>query len=66
MPSNDIPERMLVDSRAAAQLPCVSQRTLWSLKESGRLSFVAIGRLIRFDVRDLEAFVSESKRKAGD
>lgn len=51
----------LLDSREAARRLGVSARTLWSLTDSGQVRAVRIGRLVRFDPRDLTAFVEAAK-----
>lgn len=51
----------LLDSRGASKWLGVSPRTLWSLTDSGRLRAVRIGRLVKYDPRDLLAFIDASK-----
>jgi excisionase family DNA binding protein len=49
-------------SREAAQVLQVSARTLHSLAKSGALPVVRIGRSVRFDTRDLVAFIDAHKK----
>lgn len=55
-------EALLLSSRDAARLLAVSERTLYTLTQQGRIPCVRIGqRCIRYDRRDLEAFVAACK-----
>jgi hypothetical protein len=54
---------LLVDSREAARLLAVSERTLWSLTSPrGPIRSVRIGRSVKYDPRDLQAFVDAQKK----
>jgi excisionase family DNA binding protein len=58
--ANDTPAPgppLLVDAAEAARLLCVSPRTVWSLTQRGELPACRIGRLVRYDPRDLAAYV---------
>lgn len=54
---------LLTEKEAAAELR-VSTRTLRSIRQSGRLEFVRIGRQIRYTPEGLEAFVEASTVRA--
>lgn len=51
----------LLQARDAARILSISERGLWSLAKSGKLKSVRIGRLVRFDVQDLAAFIQAAK-----
>ncbi len=51
----------LLDSPKAARWLDISPRSLWSLTDEGRIKAVRIGRLVRYDVRDLLAFIESAK-----
>jgi len=56
------PIRILMDLRETAQALKLSDRTVWSLANTGELRSVRIGRSRRFDVRDVHAFVERKKQ----
>lgn len=58
---NEASDRLLVDAREAARLLGISPRTLWTLTDGGRIKAVRIGRLVKYDPRDLLAFIDASK-----
>ncbi|MGI6125320.1 MAG: helix-turn-helix domain-containing protein [Acetivibrionales bacterium] len=53
--------RKLINSRDAARYLCISERTLWQLSSDGKLPTVRIGRMVRFDVADLNEFIAKQK-----
>ncbi len=55
----------LLTSDEAADRLAVSKRTLWSLTKEGRVRCVRIGRSVRYDPRDLEAFIAAAKKGGG-
>ena len=55
-------KKLLVDSRTAANMLSISKRSLWARKKSGEIASVRIGRSVRFDVRDLIAFIDLQKK----
>lgn len=67
MPKQGTNEVLLVDSREAARMLAVSPRKLWSMTfgEQPGLPYVRCGRLVRYSVADLQAWI-ESQRKGGD
>jgi excisionase family DNA binding protein len=54
------PNRLLTDIEAADRLG-VCSRTVWTLAETGRLPRVRIGRSVRYDPDDLDAFIAACK-----
>ena len=52
---------LLVDQREAARLLGISPRTVFTLATSGRLPFLRIGRLKKFAVADIEAFIARER-----
>lgn len=53
--------RRLVSHADAAGYLALGERTLRSWVAAGRIPVVRVGRSVRFDVRDLDAFVAASK-----
>jgi len=63
-PTPDAPAPLLVTAPVAARMLSCCTKTLWALRRDGRLRAVHIGKGnggIRFDVRDLDAFIEASK-----
>ena len=54
----------LLKTREAAAWLAVSDRTLFTLKQSGKIPHVRIGRSVRYSVDDLRQWVRS--RKEGD
>lgn len=54
-------ERILVDTRTAAELLSQSERTVWQLAKDGNIPSVRIGKSLRFSVDSLKAWVSEQE-----
>ena len=52
---------LLLSARDAARAMSVSERTLFTLTKSGDIPAVRIGRAVRYDPRDLRAFVERAK-----
>jgi len=65
MPANDIPTTPapLLTARQTAEALAISPRKLWSLTAGGALKCVRIGRSVRYDRRDLIAFIDQQKRE---
>ena len=59
---NDLDQ--LLTEKEAAELICYSQRALqnWRIRGGGP-EYIKIGRLVRYQRRDVEAFIQERKRK---
>lgn len=59
--------RRLLTSSDAARYLGISTRKLWELGNRGVVPVVRPdNRMVRFDVRDLDAFVEAKKKGAGD
>lgn len=58
------PPRRLLNSREAAAFICVSERTLWTIANKGGIPRVLARGSVRYDVRDLEAFIESSRQTA--
>jgi len=65
MPSspNVIEKRLLLTPRQAAQALQISERKLWSMKASGEIPYILLGRSVRYPVADLQRWID--KRKTG-
>jgi len=56
------PKPLLLSARDAAKLLAVSERTLWGLTHPrGPIPVVKIGRAVRYDPCDLEAYIGRTK-----
>jgi excisionase family DNA binding protein len=55
------PTRLLLTPREAARSLAVSERTLWGLTHQGAIPCVRLGRAVRYDLVDLQAFIAEKK-----
>ena len=53
--------QLLLDPLRAAQALSISPRTLWGLTRSGEIPAIRLGRLIRYDPRDLTAYIDRRK-----
>ena len=51
----------LLSPASAAKYLAVCERTLFGLTKSGKLPAVRIGRAVRYDVADLDAFITKAK-----
>ncbi len=58
-------KNQLVNSSEAARVLSVSERTLWTLKESGELPHVKIRAAVRYDRNDLQIWIEEHKQRNG-
>jgi hypothetical protein len=54
----------LLNLNAAARALDVCPRTLWGAAKAGQIPVVRIGRSVRFDVRDLVAYIDTNKGAA--
>lgn len=52
----------LLNSKKAAEILGVSERTLFGLTARGEIPRVVIGRSVRYDLADLRVFVASKKR----
>jgi excisionase family DNA binding protein len=57
--------RLLLKAREAAQALAISERLLWKLTDQGDIPCVRIGRSVRYDVQDLEAWIESKKACSG-
>ena len=53
---------MLISEREAARLLGVSPRTVFTLRQGGRLPCVHIGASVRYDIVDIRAFIATAKK----
>ena len=51
----------LLTVKNAAKYLSISERKLWSLTECGDIPAVKFGRCVRYDVADIDAFISKQK-----
>lgn len=51
--------KLLLTERQAAEAVGLSTRTLFNLRQAGKLSFVTIGRAIRYRPEDIEAMANK-------
>jgi excisionase family DNA binding protein len=58
-----VAEPMLLTARETARALAVCEKTLWQLRRDGLLPTVRVGRGIRFDRRDVLAFIEGCKIK---
>jgi excisionase family DNA binding protein len=52
----------LMKIKQAAAYLCISERKLWDLQKSQLIPAVRIGRSVRFDRDDLDAFIANAKK----
>ncbi len=51
----------LIKPKQAAEYLAVSPRKLWSMTRSGAIDALRLGRSVRYDLRDLDDFISQAK-----
>jgi len=56
-----VPESRLVSTKAAAKYLACDPSTIRRLHYSGRLPAIRSFKYLRFDIRDLDAFIAASK-----
>jgi excisionase family DNA binding protein len=56
------PVKLLLTPRQAAAALQLSERTLWELARRGEIKRLKINSCVRYDVKDLEAFIEGKKR----
>ncbi len=56
---------MLVNSSDAALLLAISKRKLWELTNTGEITCVRVGRLVRYSPEDLYEWI-ECKKRGGE
>jgi excisionase family DNA binding protein len=52
---------LLLSAREAAKALSVCEKTLWTLTQRGDIRVVRIGRAVRYDPRDLRAWIESAK-----
>ena len=58
--SLSVPDRpLLLTPRQAAEALQISERKLWSMKASGEIPHVLLGRSVRYPVADLQQWIEE-------
>ena len=55
----------LLKSKEAAKRLCISERTLWTLMNEGKIPAIKMNRCIRYDPKDLDAFIESARINAG-
>ena len=53
--------KLLVTAKQAAQSLAISERTLWELTRRGEIPRLKIGASVRYDLRDLQAWIDKKK-----
>jgi len=51
----------LINAKEAATYLAISERKLWGMSKSNIIPVVRLGRAVRYDINDLNAFISEAK-----
>jgi excisionase family DNA binding protein len=59
-------QKILLTVREAAQALAVSERTLWTLTNSGEVAHVRFGLSMRYDVADLRNWIGRCKSKPAE
>ena len=54
-------EKLLLTAREAAAALSISERTLWSLTNQGRIKATRINRAVRYSRAELERFIAASQ-----
>lgn len=55
------PQALLLKPVDAAASLSISPRTLWTLTDRGEIRCIRIGRAVRYDPRDLSAWIARKK-----
>lgn len=53
--------KLLLTAKEAAQSLAISERTLWELTRRGEIPRLKIGASVRYDLRDLQAWIDKKK-----
>lgn len=61
---DELSPQLLLRPNEASRSLAISPRLLWSLTNSGQIPCVRIGRAVRYDPRDLDAWISVQKSTA--
>lgn len=51
----------LMDAKSASRYLAISERKLWGMSKSNIIPIVRLGRAVRYDINDLNAFISKAK-----
>ena len=54
----------LLTARQVAELMQISERSVWSLTNSGSLAAIRIGRLVRYSPADVQSWIERRRRPA--
>jgi excisionase family DNA binding protein len=54
-----IPEKLLLTEVEAAKALGISPRTLWTLRDEGKIPFVRIGKCVRYSIEALKKWIAE-------
>ena len=54
-------DKLLLTEREAAQALSISPRKLWELRATGEIPCVRLGRAVRYDPRDLSAWITRRR-----
>jgi excisionase family DNA binding protein len=58
---SDIPKQRLIRPKDAAVYLCISERKLFSMTKEETIPAIKMGRSVRYDVVDLDAFIQQAK-----
>jgi predicted DNA-binding transcriptional regulator AlpA len=61
-PVESLSAPLLVDRREAARMLAMSESWLWQATARGEVACVRIGRSVRYDPRDLQAYIDRQKQ----
>jgi excisionase family DNA binding protein len=64
--SDEVVPRLLLNVREAAKALAISERSLWTLTNTGVLSSVRIGRAVRYAIADLESYIDRRRTGSDD
>jgi len=62
--SHKQPEQVLIDEGQAAKRLGVSRNHLGNLRRAGRIPYVKLGRIVRYDIRRLDQWLAEQMEGA--
>ncbi|HEX4130075.1 MAG TPA: helix-turn-helix domain-containing protein [Pirellulales bacterium] len=57
-------EKTLLSVADTAETLGISERTLWTLRQQGKIHAVHIGRRVLFAVAEIQRFITEQQREA--
>jgi excisionase family DNA binding protein len=64
--ANHSPTPLLVDTKMAAELLTIGERSLWRLTKRGDIPAIRLGRSVRYRVADLEAYIAKLAQLPAD